>query len=40
MRVVRIATWLLVIGLVLAIGAGGFLLFQSLTQTAAATTGG
>lgn len=32
MRVVRIATWLLVIGLVLAVGAGGFLLFQSLTQ--------
>ena len=35
-RVVRVATWLLVIGLVLAVGAGGFLLFQSLTQT---TTG-
>lgn len=32
MRVVRIATWLLVIGLVLAVGAGGFLLFQTLTQ--------
>ena len=35
MRVVRIATWLLVIGLVLAVGAGGFLLFQTLTQKAA-----
>jgi hypothetical protein len=35
MRVVRIATWLLVIGLVLAVGAGGFLLFQTLTQGAA-----
>jgi hypothetical protein len=30
-RLVRIATWLLVIGLILAIGAGGFLLLQSLT---------
>jgi len=32
MRVVRIATGLLVIGLVLAVGAGGFLLLQSFTQ--------
>ena len=37
MRVVRIATWLLIIGLILAIGAGGFLLLQTLTQTPAAT---
>lgn len=35
MRIVRIATWLIVIGLVLAVGAGGFLLFQTLTQGAA-----
>lgn len=33
-RLVRIATWFIVIGLVLVIGAGGFLLVQSLTQTA------
>jgi len=32
MRVVRIATYLLVIGLIFVIGAGGFLLFQTLTQ--------
>jgi hypothetical protein len=32
MRVVRIATYLLVIGLIFLIGAGGFLLFQTLTQ--------
>ncbi|MBZ0281954.1 MAG: hypothetical protein K8L97_14530 [Anaerolineae bacterium] len=31
LRVVRIATYLLVIGMVLVVGAGGFLLFQSLT---------
>jgi hypothetical protein len=35
-RLVRIATWLLVIGLILALGAGGFLLFQSLTAGTAA----
>jgi hypothetical protein len=34
MRVVRIATYLIVIGLVLVIGAGGFLLFQTLTRGA------
>jgi hypothetical protein len=32
MRVVRIATYLIVIGLIFVIGAGGFLLFQTLTQ--------
>jgi len=33
-RVVRIATYLIVIGIVLVIGAGGFLLFQSLSSAA------
>lgn len=31
-RVVRVATFLLVVGLGLAIGAGGFMLFQTITQ--------
>jgi hypothetical protein len=31
-RLVRIATWLLVIGIIVAVGAGGFLLLQALTQ--------
>lgn len=34
-KVVRIATYFIVIGIVLVVGAGGFLLFQTLTQTAA-----
>ncbi len=33
MRVVRVATWLLVIGGVLVLGAGGIWLYQQLTQT-------
>lgn len=32
-KVVRVATWLIVIGLIFVIGAGGFMLLQTLTQS-------